>query len=598
MLRFLISLALASVACSAPGSPGTTDPIGTLGPTSTTSTEGPYQGDGIVFKGPMAEGTEVSVQSLNPGLQPVGEPTVSLVGTAGRYVATGRGLVLIETTGAPYDEARGAFPSQPLSLSGYGELNEDSAAVQLTLLTDLSRPRVAELVAQGRTFAEATVEAETAVALALGLPKGPDRGSGSPIFAEGDESAWLFATSSIVAQVGLFLEREGTGSLASYLDDLRNAFLGGNTPDANLQGLFDTAQTQLDPALPRLGLSELQRVQSTNETVPDFTTFLDTDLDGVPNSLDVCPFVPDPLQVDSANRGWGDACDTPITALSISDGFGCALLATDGSLACWRDDAPVLGGVPPHPRAFPTSTEAPWGDGPGLDGTGYLDVALGPGIACASTANGVTCADGQDVWAVDLGNDRVDLSVMGSRVCSLDDEGNATCLDHGGGGAIVMPVNAQDIAPFGANGVCVRDQDQLVSCFDATTGDGLAVALPPGPFLEIDGTQGGNAVYGCGIATGDGTIVCWGDAPPGVPKDSGYRGIATGVGLACAERTATLPTCWRDPAVCPAVPEGELRLPAVARRLSVEDCVVGGIGGDGLGYAWPRYWFRRPGAVP
>ncbi|MEO0600837.1 MAG: thrombospondin type 3 repeat-containing protein [Myxococcota bacterium] len=423
-------------------------------------------------------------------------------------------------------------------------------------------------------------------------------GAENPVYGEGNDQGWLLAASSILSQVGVQREASGTGALESFLDDVRNALPGGGPPGADLLAELAAAQRALDPDLPRLGLAELQRIQGTNALLADVSPFLDTDGDGVRNDVDVCPFVADPDQLDSAGRGWGDACDTPITALSLGDGFGCAVLASDGRVTCWRDDAPVLGGVPPHPFAFPTSVEAPWGDGPGLDATGYGDVALAAGLACASTATGVQCFNGQDVWEVDLGDTRTDLAVMASRVCSLDDEGNATCLDEDGGGAIVMPVNAQTVAPFGANGVCTLDQDRALACFDATSGVALPDPIPAGPFRAIDGTVDDGTIYGCGISSIDGTVTCWGDAPPGVPTDSGFDGVATGVGLACAERNGGLPTCWRDPAICPEIPEDELRIPAEASALSVDACVLGAVGDDNLGYAWPRYWFRRPGAVP
>jgi len=51
----------------------------------------------------------------------------------------------------------------------------------------------------------------------------------------------------------------------------------------------------------------------------------DTDGDGVPDSVDNCPFVPNPDQLDTNQSGLGDACDpNTLDALAAAGGGGCA----------------------------------------------------------------------------------------------------------------------------------------------------------------------------------------------------------------------------------------------------------------------------------
>jgi len=57
----------------------------------------------------------------------------------------------------------------------------------------------------------------------------------------------------------------------------------------------------------------------------------DTDGDGVPDSVDNCPLVPNPDQSDVNNSGMGDVCDpTPYQGLNTTGGGGCAV-GTGGS---------------------------------------------------------------------------------------------------------------------------------------------------------------------------------------------------------------------------------------------------------------------------
>jgi len=55
----------------------------------------------------------------------------------------------------------------------------------------------------------------------------------------------------------------------------------------------------------------------------------DTDGDGIPDSVDNCPFVPNPDQRDTNNNGVGDACDPdPGAGIVVYGGGGCGLDAT------------------------------------------------------------------------------------------------------------------------------------------------------------------------------------------------------------------------------------------------------------------------------
>ncbi len=327
--------------------------------------------EGVVFKGPMAEGTDVRITRVDAGLEAVGEPVVATVGASGRYTAAvpSAGIVRLVSEGLAYDEAKAAFSEEATTLRGFGEVGAASA-VHLNLLTDLSEARVVALVGEGESFVAATLAAEQAVARALAVGDGrvPDRGAATEVYGDAFDAAWLLAVSSLVSQAGVLREAAGTGTRATVIDDLRAALAAGGPLPDDLAALLAEAERTLDPEIPRLGLEELQRIQGRSERLPALGQVLDSDGDGVVNRDDRCPF-------DAA-----DDCNHEVLAVAFGGGFGCVVRARDGTLRCWRDDAGPIGGTPPRPDGFPAPPAAPWGDAPGLDGTDYLGVEMGDGI--------------------------------------------------------------------------------------------------------------------------------------------------------------------------------------------------------------------------
>ncbi|HEY7138310.1 MAG TPA: PKD domain-containing protein [Acidimicrobiia bacterium] len=121
---------------------------------------------------------------------------------------------------------------------------------------------------------------------------------------------------------------------------------------------------------------------------------VDTDGDGVPDSVDNCPTVPNPDQADSNGNGVGDACDTPLTAAFTWAARSNSLLSVDfdasasqGAITAWTwtyIDNGSAGSVTTTTPFFTHTFAAP--------GTYPVLLTVSDGTHTANTAQNVTVA--------------------------------------------------------------------------------------------------------------------------------------------------------------------------------------------------------------
>jgi hypothetical protein len=129
---------------------------------------------GVAQKGPLIQGSAVTVQELDPSLSPTGQQfSYQILTNFGTFsptsTFTSQYLGLI-ATGYYFDEVADVVSTGPVTLYAYSDLAADSV-LNVNLLTTLEYQRIQNLVTQSNmTFAAARAQAETEVLAALNIP--------------------------------------------------------------------------------------------------------------------------------------------------------------------------------------------------------------------------------------------------------------------------------------------------------------------------------------------------------------------------------------------------------------------------------------------
>jgi len=568
--------------------------------------------DGFVFKGPMAPGSTVTFQPVDADLMPAGDPATLEVGAwDGSYAGELplEGLVEVIAEGSAYNEAAGAWSeAEPLRLRAWAVLDGE-VSVQVNVLTDLTHDRVAAKLRSGLPLDAAQAEAEAELHAALGWSRrGEVESAGTALVPFGDtyDQSWLFALSSILAQAGRDRGR-GDGDdpaadmlgLDAVLTELREAFAAdGRLPEDGLAALA-AAELAMDPDLALLGLEALLEDNGLSLPLPDLHEALDSDRDRVVNGDDNCRYVANEDQATLPDGyPYGAACDTRLSSLSHTEGWGCGVLAGTGELRCWAVRGGETGGTPPRPDVYPAADGAPWGDRPYFTGA-YVEVALGFSggvgpedttglVLCAARAGGgVDCWDGANPDELLQTDDTLThLRASGAAVCGLDAEASAICYDRATASrwSLPGPFSAVDAREDG-NVCTIRARDGQVLCPDAT-GKPSSDGMPVGKMAALAVNDADGLVYGCAIASEDGSLSCFGDLPLSPPAGTGFTSVAVSPTLICAAGPGVPVSCARQEERCPEAGAA----PAEGAGLSAAGCVACAVDGLGLGDCWPRAW--------
>lgn len=178
------------------------------------------------------------------------------------------------------------------------------------------------------------------------------------------------------------------------------------------------------------------------------------------------------------------------------------------------------------------------------------------------------------------------LVVFDQATCGLRAGGTAVCwgnLPSSGLGVPQEPLS--DFAHNGVTGCGVVAATGALACWGA---DPFGIRTPPaGTFTQVRM----NRVYACGLRT-DGSVTCWGEAPPAWPTGSDFTALAMGEnGGACALHGDGGLACW-----------GRENLTGVphARFAALRSSTLGAAGltdDGGLRAFWPNAPAFEPGAV-
>lgn len=568
-------IAILATGCTAGG-------LGDTGPGGSTSLDDDSLSSGVIFKGPMSAGAEVAIQPLGTDAEPIGAPSVGSVdlddGSYALAVEHG-GLVLLSASGTTLEEADGFLSEDEHPMLALGTLDGDSE-LQVNIITDLTHARTLALMAEGLGFEDAERQANDE--LVHMIPVGGDYtpevlGRELSPYGESKDQGWLFAASAVLSNLGL---REGDLPVAMSLlrEDLAD---DGELSTNSLEALREAVRST-NPDVAQRALVHLFEDAGLERTIPDLNVALDSDLDGFPNHVDNCRYVPNDDQQDTAGLGFGDACDYRLADISTSRGFGCAALGADGSLSCWSNFAEPAGGAPPRPDGFPSPDLVPWlEDGVSIS-FAVADIALADHAACLLDSLGAaTCWFEGSATLRALPGAYAAVAASEGLGCAERVGGGVDCIDAAGAVVISVADPVRSFALIGDTLCTVDDGSGALSCQDA----GGAVSLanqPAGAFASVAGSGSG---WGCAITESDGALACFGSgAVSGAPAATGFVEVAVGEDGACAVGADGSPQCWSAGAC-------DLSgAPPAARGLSAAGCKVCGVDPDGLGVCWPQFF--------
>lgn len=346
--------------------------------TSTSATEtGTVSAEllGAVAKGPFLIGSSIEAADLDENLSPTGSTfstqTLTDLGEFELAVETG-GRLSIEAVGFYYNEVTGELSGSSLTLRAFYEANaEGEQPAFVNVVTHLAYGRVQELYGDGVGFTSAVSQAEDELLAALGVgiagfDPGEDGTAMNLLGGDTDANAYLFAVATVLAQAAVTRAGGVDGPVDANLQEIINTIsddirmLGQISPP--LRDELLQAQRDVDPAAVMAAFAQrLLELRSAAE-VPDLDRILDSDLDGIVNRDDNCPFVENADQLDSDKDDVGDACECGNGAIDIGE-------------VCDDDNVTPFDGC--EPDCTPTCVELVTGDpGDAITPLGMIDDVL------------------------------------------------------------------------------------------------------------------------------------------------------------------------------------------------------------------------------
>ena len=292
----------------------------------------PHRITGVVQKGPFVRGTKIQVQELDKTLEPTGRiTTVDTQDDLGHFDLANVSSTHVEIVASGYyfDELSGQISPTELTLSAIADVSAGTH-VNVNLLTTLAARRERRLVAEGKSFAEARVQAESEVLSALRFSNASASFAELDVSKAGDDNALLLSASILLAKLGY--ERNSASPVAELSQLLTRISsdieADGVYDDANTAGLLRCVMpTKIDAALVRENLSGRYAALDAGVSLPAFEPFL-----AIPASC--CTPLSrrcsgDTLQTCDEARRWQDAaCD------GICRNGECEPRCTPGNTAC------------------------------------------------------------------------------------------------------------------------------------------------------------------------------------------------------------------------------------------------------------------------
>ena len=241
-----------------------------------------YNVAGKVEKGPFVSGSEITIQPMSGQMQALGTMYTSTIQDHLGNFSFGSKLfespyAELTANGYFFNEVTGQLSAGTLYLRAIVDLSK-SATVNVNILTHIKYQRVLNLIAQGKTYAEANAQAQEELFKAFGLEKYASKDASQYSIIEGtDESAALVAISSLV------LVERTEAAVTEYLACLCKEF--GN------EGVFsDDTKKQIKADREKLA-DKLKDIRNNiraryndlgiDVEVPPLAPFFDWDDDGV-----------------------------------------------------------------------------------------------------------------------------------------------------------------------------------------------------------------------------------------------------------------------------------------------------------------------------
>lgn len=162
-----------------------------------------YRVSGKVEKGPFVSGSTISIQPMDAKMQALGKVYTSTIQDHLGNFSFGTNLyespyAELSANGYFFNEVTGSLSLGTLYLRAVVDLSK-SETVNVNIITHIKYQRVLNLIAQGKTFAEANSQAQRELLAAFGLQKYADKDASLYSIIEGtDESAALIAISSLI----------------------------------------------------------------------------------------------------------------------------------------------------------------------------------------------------------------------------------------------------------------------------------------------------------------------------------------------------------------------------------------------------------------
>ena len=197
---------------------------------------------GFIQKGPYLNGTTLTLSELNSDLSQTGRTFSTVISdNRGSFefqnISLSTFFVDCRADGFYFNEVEGNASSAPLTLWALSDVS-DKSSVNINLLTHLERDRVKFLVENGKTFADAKLQASQEVLAIFGISGEIGPSESLDISAGGENNAKLLAISVIIqgsrsvgavsellANIILDIKEDGTLDNASIMKDLKTNVL-------------------------------------------------------------------------------------------------------------------------------------------------------------------------------------------------------------------------------------------------------------------------------------------------------------------------------------------------------------------------------------
>lgn len=236
---------------------------------------------GHIEKGPFVQGSEVTLTDLNKDLSQSGKSfttnTSSDLGSFdfGQTLDLSSGLVELKTSGYFYNECTGKLSSSQITLKAVANADE-SASLNVNLLTHLEYARVKKLVRDGLSFSKAKAQAEKEILSTFAITDKMSTPEKVSIADNNKDAAILLAISSIMLYDKS--EAEFSEFIAKFSSDLEK---DGIIDDSSIKEKMKEGQEHCHPSEIIKTMEDFYKGKGSNVTINDFSSFVDFNGDGV-----------------------------------------------------------------------------------------------------------------------------------------------------------------------------------------------------------------------------------------------------------------------------------------------------------------------------